>query len=136
VTAWWWSWALAGIGVAGLYLVTRKDWRGYIVGLAVQVLWVLYAVLTLQWGFIASAIAYGTVNAIGLYRWRFAKRGAPSRDRAAAETGMGLSLAQYATVIAMAQENLPKNSPVSLPDIDAILTAALPAYRDLMGADL
>jgi hypothetical protein len=61
------------IGVSGLYLTTRKDWRGYLVGVAVQVLWVAYAIVSAQWGFIVSAFAYGAVNAIGLYRWRFAK---------------------------------------------------------------
>lgn len=66
----WWSWALASIGVFGLWLTTCRDWRGYVVGLGVQGLWISYAVLTGQWGFIASAIAYGTVNAIGIYAWR------------------------------------------------------------------
>lgn len=65
-----WSWLLAGVGVAGLYLVTRRDWRGYLVGLAVQVLWITYALVTWQLGFIASAIAYATVNVIGIRAFR------------------------------------------------------------------
>lgn len=70
----WWSWALAAVGVTGLYLTTRKDWRGYAIGLMAQSLWVSYAVATGQWGFIATAIAYGAVNAIGLRKWRAEQR--------------------------------------------------------------
>jgi hypothetical protein len=66
----WWSWSLAAIGVTGLYLVTRRNWRGYLIGVGVQFLWVAYAVVTRQWGFILSALVYGAVNMIGLVGWR------------------------------------------------------------------
>lgn len=66
----WWSWLLTAIGVTGLYLVTRKDWRGFVLGVAVQLLWIAYAVVTAQWGFIASALFYGVVNLRGLRTWR------------------------------------------------------------------
>lgn len=65
----WWSIVLAVIGVTGLYLTTKKLAAGFAVGVAVQVLWIAYAVVTKQWGFIGSALAYGSVNALGLYRW-------------------------------------------------------------------
>lgn len=65
-----WSVALTTIGVTGLFLVTRKLRLGFAVGIAVQVLWIFYAIVTRQWGFIASALAYGTVNALGWWRWR------------------------------------------------------------------
>jgi nicotinamide riboside transporter PnuC len=70
----WWSWTLAAIGVTGLYLVTRRNWRGYVLGVGVQALWIVYAVVTTQWGFIASALVYGAVNMIGLVGWRKAER--------------------------------------------------------------
>ncbi|MDH6282829.1 hypothetical protein [Prescottella agglutinans] len=69
----WWSILLAVVGVFGLYLTTLGDrvrWYGYAVGLGVQLLWITYAVATSQPGFILSALAYGAVNGIGLYRWR------------------------------------------------------------------
>jgi hypothetical protein len=66
----WWSWALAAVGVFGLWLTTRRDWRGYLVGVSVQLLWVAYAIATTQWGFIASALVYGAVNMIGIRAWR------------------------------------------------------------------
>lgn len=64
-----WSWILAAIGVFGLYLTTRKLAAGYAVGMLVQVLWIAYAITTKQYGFIFSAIAYGTVNSYGYYSW-------------------------------------------------------------------
>lgn len=69
-----WSYALATIGVFGLWLTTRKLWQGFAVGVAVQLLWIAYAVTTAQWGFIGSAVAYGAVNTVGLVRWRRAAR--------------------------------------------------------------
>lgn len=65
----WWSILLAVVGVFGLYITTTKRWWGWAVSLAAQVLWIAYAVATSQPGFILSALAYGTVNLIGLYRW-------------------------------------------------------------------
>lgn len=65
----WWSWILTAIGVFGIYLTTRRSWWGYVVGLAAQTLWIAYAVTTRQWGFIVSAAAYGSVYALGWYRW-------------------------------------------------------------------
>jgi hypothetical protein len=77
----WWSVALTVIGVTGLYLVTRKLWVGFVVGLGVQVLWIVYAVATGQWGFIGSALAYGFVNWLGLRRWLADRRRADSEVR-------------------------------------------------------
>lgn len=69
----WWSVALTVIGVTGLFLVTHKLRAGFVVGLAVQVLWIVYAVVTGQWGFIGSALAYGAVNVLGWCRWSAAR---------------------------------------------------------------
>lgn len=66
----WWSVVLAVIGVFGLYLTTRKMAAGYAVGVGVQVLWITYAVVTAQYGFIFSALAFGAVNALGFYKWK------------------------------------------------------------------
>lgn len=65
----WWSVVLAAVGVLGLYLTTRKMAAGYAVGVGVQVLWITYAVVTAQYGFIFSALAFGAVNALGFYKW-------------------------------------------------------------------
>lgn len=65
-----WSFVLTGIGVSGLYLVTNRHWYGFMIGVGVQVLWVVYAVSTTQWGFIISAAAYGYVNVRGWCKWQ------------------------------------------------------------------
>lgn len=69
MTSQWWSWCLAAIGITGLWLAGSGRKSGWVVGIAVQVLWIAYAVVTAQWGFIASALAYGTVNTRNLVRW-------------------------------------------------------------------
>lgn len=65
----WWSWLLTVVGVTGIYLTTKHLWYGFLIGVLAQFLWISYAIATQQWGFIVSAFAYGTVNAIGLWRW-------------------------------------------------------------------
>lgn len=65
-----WSVILATVGIFGLYIAGRKLWWGWLVGLGAQVLWIGYAVATRQWGFIASALAYGWVYGRNALAWR------------------------------------------------------------------
>jgi hypothetical protein len=65
-----WSWVLGTIGVAGIYFVGRKTIWGWIVLLSNEVLWITYALLTKQYGFIFSAIAYGIVYVKSFLHWR------------------------------------------------------------------
>lgn len=74
VTPWWWSVLLAAVGVGGLWLAGRRSWTGWAVGLAAQGLWVAYALASRQYGFLVSAVAYGSVYAVNLRRW-LAERG-------------------------------------------------------------
>lgn len=71
----YWSYVLTAIGVFGLWLVGRKDKRGFAIGIFVQLLWVAYATATQQWGFYVSALAYGWVNVRNLRAWRRDERG-------------------------------------------------------------
>lgn len=64
-----WSYALGAVGVFGLWLAGRKDPRGWMVGVGAQVLWLVYAVATQQWGFIVTALAYAWVYANNALRW-------------------------------------------------------------------
>lgn len=66
----WWSWALAAIGVTGLYLAGKRLAAGWAVGLAAQALWIAYGLATGQLGFVASAAAYAAVNIKNLVSWR------------------------------------------------------------------
>lgn len=66
----YWSWLLAAIGVTGLWLAGSHRLIGWQIGLGVQTLWITYAIITQQWGFIASALAFGTVNLRNLIKWK------------------------------------------------------------------
>jgi hypothetical protein len=48
----YWSYLLAVIGVAGIYFVGRKTIWGWFVLLFNEVLWIAYATITQQYGFI------------------------------------------------------------------------------------
>ena len=64
-----WSYLLTAVGVTGIWLAGRKSTWGWAIGLGAQVLWVAYAVATRQWGFIISALVYGSVYARNWVRW-------------------------------------------------------------------
>lgn len=64
-----WSWILTGIGATGWYLAGRKNRWGWFLGLAVQVLWFMYAIGTGQYGFIVGAMLYGTIAAKNFLSW-------------------------------------------------------------------
>ena len=65
-----WSWALAVVGVVGIYFVGKKTLWGWFVLLFGETLWVVYAVITEQYGFIVSAIAYGVVYVSSYFSWK------------------------------------------------------------------
>ncbi|WNT45143.1 membrane protein [Gordonia phage OlgasClover] len=65
----WWSWLLTSVGMTGIFLTTQKKIAGFAIGLGAQCLWIVYATTTSQYGFIFSAFGYGTINAIGLWKW-------------------------------------------------------------------
>jgi hypothetical protein len=65
-----WSWALAAIGVAGTFFVGQKAIWGWIVLMVSEVMWVVYAVHTEQYGFIVAAIAYGAVYIKSYLHWK------------------------------------------------------------------
>lgn len=65
-----WSWALAVVGVTGLWLAAKNPKAGWTVALYAQAFWVAYAVATRQWGFLATAVAYAVVYARLLRRGR------------------------------------------------------------------
>jgi hypothetical protein len=64
-----WSWTLAIIGVAGIFFVGRKDKWGWWVLLFNEVLGIAYALITSQYGFIFSAIAYAIVYIRSYIHW-------------------------------------------------------------------
>lgn len=65
----YWSWFLSIIGVIGLYLTGRKKWHGFAIGLASEIAWVWYSVLTKQWGFIFGATIYIAAYVFNIKLW-------------------------------------------------------------------
>ena len=67
--AWWWSWLLMLIGVTGIYVAGRKNKAGWAIGLGAQLLWIAYALVTKQYGFIVSAFVYGYFYGNNFVKW-------------------------------------------------------------------
>ncbi|WP_211250807.1 hypothetical protein [Mycetocola saprophilus] len=75
-----WSYLLTAVGILGLWLAGGKNRAGWAVGLAAQVLWVAFALTTHQYGFLLSAVAYGTVYIRNFRAWK-----KPATEREGAE---------------------------------------------------
>ena len=65
-----WSWVLAVIGVAGIFFVGRKTIWGWLILLFNEFLWIAYALVTDQYGFIFSALAYAVVYIKSYMKWK------------------------------------------------------------------
>lgn len=57
----YWSWALTTIGVTAFYLTSRKVWWGWWINVGGQVVWLAYAIITVQFGFVVAALLYAWV---------------------------------------------------------------------------
>jgi nicotinamide riboside transporter PnuC len=68
-SAWWWSWLLMIVGVTGLYFSGKQKWWGWLIGLLSEILWMIYAVVTEQYGFIVFALVYAIVFIKNAYSW-------------------------------------------------------------------
>jgi hypothetical protein len=66
----YWSWILAVIGVAGIYFVGKKTLWGWFVLLFNEIIWIVYAIITEQYGFIVSAVAYAAVYIKSYLHWK------------------------------------------------------------------
>ena len=67
-----WSFILAAVGITGLFIAGKNNHWGWAIGLGAQLLWLAYALTTQQWGFIATALAYGWVYSLNFWRARAA----------------------------------------------------------------
>lgn len=65
-----WSLTLAAVGILGIWLAGKKNLWGWAIGFGAQLLWIVYAIATTQYGFILSAVAYGAVYANNWRKWR------------------------------------------------------------------
>jgi hypothetical protein len=65
-----WSWILAVIGICGIFLVGQKTIWGWLILCVNECLWIVYALSTKQYGFIAMAVAYATIYIRSYIHWR------------------------------------------------------------------
>lgn len=66
---WWWSYLLTAIGLVSWYLIGKKSIFGFIVGIAGQVLWMVYGFVSNQMGFKISAALYGIIQIKAMIDW-------------------------------------------------------------------
>src|SRR5215207_8962608 len=64
-----WSWILTAVGLTGFILAGRKIWWCWYINIAAQGLWLTYALMTKQYGFIAASIFYAIVFGQNAIRW-------------------------------------------------------------------
>jgi hypothetical protein len=65
-----WSFVLAGLGILQIYLTGKKLRIGWIVGLLTSLLWLIFGVVTEQYGFIISAFVFGYFHLKNWVAWR------------------------------------------------------------------
>lgn len=66
---WYWSWILTIVGVTGFYFVAQKKWWAWFINIGCQFLWLAYALITEQYGFIAASAIYFVVFSRNAYKW-------------------------------------------------------------------
>lgn len=74
MTPLWWSILLGVLGLVGVALTGRKNSLGWAVGIGTQFLWLSYALATRQYGFLLTAIGYGSLYFINWRKWRQEER--------------------------------------------------------------
>ena len=63
------SFILSALSLLSLWLMGNKNKLGMVVGLANQLLWVVYAVMLKQYGLLIGVIAYTIIHIRNLAKW-------------------------------------------------------------------
>lgn len=66
----WWTILLSVVGLTGYWIAGNKKQLGWLIGIWMQALWITFAIVTDQFGFILSAMGFGFVNARNYLKWR------------------------------------------------------------------
>lgn len=80
-TAFWLSIVMAVAGCTGLLLAGRGHWQGWALGLAVQPVWAVFAIVTKGYGLLITCVMYGAVYGKNLWQWRKKKRADTALER-------------------------------------------------------
>lgn len=70
----WGSIVLAVVGLIGMEVAGRRSHWGWFIGMCAQVLWIIFATVTGQYGFYLSAAGYGLMYGKNWWKWRVEKR--------------------------------------------------------------
>lgn len=65
-----WSFVLAAGSIGGLWIVSKKPTIGWLWTLIMEFLWITYAFIIKQWGFMTLCICYAIVYTYNLYKAR------------------------------------------------------------------
>lgn len=65
--------AIACFGVLAVFLVAKKNKRGFVFGLLSQPFWFITSFVHAQWGVFFVSIVYAFVWCLGIYEWFFKK---------------------------------------------------------------
>jgi hypothetical protein len=71
---WYWSWVLGVIPLFAMWQIGNRHRWAFLVMAGGEVLWVGWAILTRQWGFVPGSFIFG---AVALRNWSSWRREAP-----------------------------------------------------------
>lgn len=57
-------------GALGMYVAGKGRWHGWAMGLAIQPVWVVFALVVHSWPLMLSSALYGSVYVRNLWRWK------------------------------------------------------------------
>ena len=64
-----WSFILAGLGIAQITLTGKKKRIGWLVGLLTSCIWMVFAIVTQQYGFAISSVIFGYIHIKNWLAW-------------------------------------------------------------------
>lgn len=82
----YWSYILAPFGLWGMWSAGKRKRSGWLVSISTQILWLIYAVQTQQWGFIPGSAAYMIVYVKSYWEWGHGER---KGDQGSADGAVG-----------------------------------------------
>ncbi|WGH21755.1 hypothetical protein SEA_INKED_70 [Arthrobacter phage Inked] len=83
------TWIMTTVGLTGFLLVGKKIWWAWYINLGVQILWAIYALVTGQPAFLASAVTYFLIFALNAFKWTRDERKARNFRKRVAQLDIG-----------------------------------------------